>query len=383
MSVRQNTAVAAPQVRANAGNVSTNRNLGNALTNRNAFQPQQTDLDQQQQQQQDELDPSYFQPSALATNSTLMLRQIPAGNYPTTCWFEPLGYCQSGMNRNGWCSWHVRYMFNGQSIGVNYAVMNDDKLEIVKYNRLLASIPMRYSPTLVRVFPIIEMYQSLEELERDLNFGLLHYTLSHSLPRRSQAEVDRIVLEHKIYFMLMMEACASNSETSSRNIEIPAIVRINTQNVYRYVTNQLLNKDYQIHLAVRDTDTQSLRHLDLRRCTILTQSIALLFDLPYAFNADMNISISNPPAFQIARNDLVVEEAKMFNGTYLLPDGCSTLGSPCTISMFRFDTNGEVSFYDKNYTPTRETCLSTNVDKRQLLAYANPPEGANPAVGGV
>lgn len=110
--------------------------------------------------------------------------------------------------------------------------------------------------------------------------------------------------------------------------------------------------------------------MDLRKCTVFTQSIVLMFEQPYAFNSMLNVSIANHPSILVAERYLVADQTKLFNGTFKLADGTITEGSPMTVSIFRFDTNGEVSFYSKNFVPSQELCLRTNIDRQQLYRYA-------------
>lgn len=322
-----------------------------------------------------EIDTTEYVPTQLASTSALMMQPVKCRNYPPTCWFEPLGYCVDGLNRNGWCSWHLHHLFNGQSASETEAVHVNGSIEIVKYQRLLTFLPMPMNPALVRVFPIIETYESLEDLERNLNFGLFVYTLRNSA-NRSEEEVNRIVAEHKAYFMLMMEAVTSNSEGSRRNINIDPIIRVNTAACVDYVSENLYRKEYNMHLIMTVPTTNTIQHLDLKRCTALTQSIATLFELPYGFSAELNLCLSAPAAFMIAQNDLVVDESKMSHGTFALADNSQTHGTPCTISIFRTDMNGDVSFYSSNYKRSSEKCLRTNIDRRKLLDYVNPPAQA-------
>lgn len=319
-----------------------------------------------------EVDTAETIPSQLATNSTLMMKRLKCRNNPPTCWFEPLGYCRDGLNRNGWCSWHLHHMFNGQSALENSAVYVNNSVEIVKYQRLLTYVPMPVRPSLVRVFPIIENYETLEDLERNLNFGLLVFTLRNSA-KRTDEEVNRIVAEHKAYFMLMMEAVTSNSEGSRRNINIDPIVRVNTAACVNYVSEHLFDRSYSIKIILTQPESNTIQHLDLKQCTALTQSIISLFELPYGFNQDLNVCFSAPAAFFVAGTDLVVDESKMSHGTFALNDNTQTYGTPCTMSIFRSDTNGDISFYSSNYQRSREKCLQTHIDRRKLLEYVNPP----------
>lgn len=353
-------------------NISSNRFGGPSLAGRNPAAVQQFQpTNDAEQPAEDNSDPSYLQPSLMSSQSTLALRPVRPANYPATCWFAPLGYCLPGICRNGFCSYHVRHLFNAQAHTQYLTKVGDDsKLEVLACDRMLSAVPMSFEPVLVRMMPLPELYEKLEDLERELNFGMLHYTLSNAYPRKSADEVNRIVMEHKAYFMLMMEASVSNSDTSSRNVEIPAIVRINTEAAVKYVSNQLNQKSYNIHLAIANSQTRSLFHMDLRKCTVFTQSIVLMFEQPYAFNSMLNVSIANHPSILVAERYLVADQTKLFNGTFKLADGTITEGSPMTVSIFRFDTNGEVSFYSKNFVPSQELCLRTNIDRQQLYRYA-------------
>jgi hypothetical protein len=330
------------------------------------------------------IDTNEFVPSQMATNSALMLRTSPCTNVQPTCWFEPLGYCSDGFNRNGWCSWHLHHFFNGQNISqpdtickmvqVNGQLV--PRLEVVKSQRFLTYLPMPLNPSLVRVFPLIETYETLDDLERNLNFGMLVYTLRHST-KRSEQEINKIVMEHKAFFMLMMEAMVSNSETSRRsNVVIDPIIRINTAACVNYVSENLRNKPYDIHLIMtvpgNANGPTSLQHLNLKRCTTLTQSIALLFELPYRYSPELNVSLAAPAAFMVTGNDIVCDESKMSHGTIPLENRFQTYGTPCTLSLFRSDNERDVSFYTNNYSRSSERCLRSNIDRKKLLDYVIP-----------
>lgn len=334
------------------------------------------------------IDTNELPPSEMASTSALMLRETACANAQSTCWFEPLGYCSDGFNRNGWCSWHLHHFFNGQNIAQPDAIckmvqqngQSIPRLEIVRSQRFLTYLPMPLSPSLVRVFPLIETYQSLDDLERNLNFGVLVYTLRHS-SKRSEQEINKIVMEHKAYFMLMMEAMVSNSETSRRsNVVIDPIIRINTAACVNYVSENLRNKQYDIHLIVtvpgNATGPASLQHLNLRKCTTLTQSIALLFELPYRYSPELNVSLAAPAAFMATANDIVCDESKMSHGTITLENGKQTYGTPCTLSLFRSDNEKDVSFYTNSYSRSSERCLRSNIDRKKLLDYVNPTKPA-------
>jgi hypothetical protein len=324
------------------------------------------------------IDTTEYIPSELASTSSLMGHEVQCRNYPATCWFEPLGYCSDGLNRNGWCSWHLHHLFNAQSASEPETVYNNGRIEIVKYQRMLTFLPMPLNPALVRVFPIIETYESLDDLERNLNFGLFVYTLRHSA-RRSDEEVNRIVAEHKVYFMLMMEAMTSNAQASRRNVVIDPIIRINTAACVDYISENLYNKQYNMHLILtvpaNGAAPSTIQHLDVRRCSTLTQSIVTMFELPFGFSAELNLCLASPAAFMVAGNDLVCDESKMSHGTFALNDGKQTFGTPCTLSIFRTDTAGDMSFYSSNYSRSSERCLQSHVDRKKLLDYVNPQPG--------
>lgn len=316
-----------------------------------------------------EEDPSNVEPSEFAQNSSLMVRDVPRQNYPTTCWMEPLGYCTDGLNRNGWCSWHVRHLFNGQLISSNFAIVNGNQIEVVRQNRLLTYIPMPFRAASVYVFPIIELFEDLQSLKDSLNFSMLQYTLEKS-KKYNANEVSRIVALHKAYFVQMIEASTSSSDFSQQRVQIDPIVRLNTTACVNYVSDQLLNKDYKVHVAFADeNDNNTIKHIDLHKCTTLTQSVLLMFELAYAFAPEMNVCLSVPPSFGVYRRQLVADETRMSLGTYMLDDGSRTYGTPCNLSMFRYDTNGEIAFHDPKYKRSTQKCISSNVNQNNLFQY--------------
>lgn len=378
MSATQQASVRDPNVQLSTG-VSSSLNLGGQPVSRNvpqrpanepANEPLATD------------DASSLQPSRFASRSSLMVREVPKGNYKTTCWFEPLGYCQDGFNRNCWCSWHMRHFFNGLSTSEYVTVMNKDRVELISYSRMLCYIPMPFRPSFVRVFPIIEMFQNMQQLENALNFGMMQYTLKYGgSTKHSDAEISKIIAEHKAYFLMMMEVATNRGDYNPRRTqEIPPIVRLNTAACVDCLSNHLLKKQYNIHLVVANEQRQTPLHMDLRLCTAFTQSIVLLFDLPYGFPAELNKCLAMPPAYMTYDNYLVADESKLHLGTYRVDDCSKTFGSQCTIMTFRLDSNGEIAFFDQDYKIQKERCVLPTINRNGLFEYLFPKQP--PALAG-
>lgn len=314
-------------------------------------------------------DPSSIEPSEFAQTSSLMVRDVPRQHYASTCWMEPLGFCADGLNRNGWCSWHVHHLFNGQLTNMNFAIVNGDQIEVVRQNRLLTYIPMPFRTASVYVFPFIELFNNLQALKDNLNFSMLQFTLERS-KKYTAEQVSRIVALHKAYFIQMIEASTLSSDISRKGVPIDPIVRLNTEACVNYVSDQLLNKDYRVHVTLSDgNDNNKVKHINLHKCTTLTQSIVLMFELAYAFAPEMNVCLSVPPSFGVYRGQLVADQARMSLGTYILDDGSRTYGTPCNLSMFRYDTNGELAFHDTKYKRSAQKCVSSVVDERNLVQY--------------
>lgn len=318
-------------------------------------------------------DPSLFQPTELFRNSVLMLREPKGEKTAPTCWFEPLGYCRDGLNSNGWCQWHLRHLFNCQPTTEYTAVNYDNKIKLLAYTKPKCYIPMPFEVDQVGVIPIIEMYDSIEEIENNTIFGVLQYTLMHSGSKYSEEQRNRIVKEHKAYFLLMLEASTSNAALSRKNIPIEPTIRINTDACVRYVSSKLWPKSYDIHLQVMDATTNTLQRINVRSCTAFTQSILLQCDLAYVYVQKLNVMLCNSPAFSVNDRMLVVDETKMSEGTYQLQNGTCTIGSPYTAAIYRNDIGGEVSFLTRDYKRSSQVCTRLQIDNKNLLQYTEKP----------
>lgn len=315
---------------------------------------------------------SEYLPSQFIARSSLMIREVPKASYPTPCWFEPLGYCEDGFNRNCWCSWHCRHLFNGQSTSEYITVRNQDHIEIIKYNRMLTYIPMPLVTKSVKTFPLIEMYDSIQDIEKNLNFGVMYYTLSLGNKKLTEEEKSKIIYEHKAYLLMMLEVGTNSNNFTRRITEIPPVVRLNTAACVDCMSNHLLKKTYDIRLLVVNPSTQTSQYLNLKKCTVFTQSLVLLFGLTYAFPPELDVCLSIPPSYMLKDRSLVADPSKLHCGTYRLENGVQTYGSQCTISVFRMDGGGDMTFYDPNYKRASERCVGPTVNRDGLYAYLFP-----------
>lgn len=331
-----------------------------------------------------QIDENEVSPSTMVTTSTLMPRKGQRHCRPT-CWFEPLGYCSDKFNINGWCAWHIRHFFNIQTTSQDEFVNEGGHLQLVRFNRELASLPLPLTTSLVGCFPIIELYQDLTSLEQNLNFGLFAYTvLTHKLSfsrttnsgnliqndpvytQKITEEVNRIVAEHKAYLLLMLESVVRPEYKRAPCTNDP-IILLNTNDCVNYVSTFLEKRQFMLNLLVPNLSTGQLQHLDLRKCSTFTISFVTLFELSYAFSRELNLCLSMPTAFNVANGrDLLCDQSKLSHGTLAIR-GQQTYGSPCTLGMFRSDTGGDLLFIAHDYRTSKERCLSTELDRKKLL----------------
>lgn len=300
--------------------------------------------------------------SQLVRMSSLLPLKVVSKLIFSTCFFEPLEYCTRGYLTDGFCNFHEQFMFNvcGENVGM---VMKDlrRRTVFVKTPRKLIKYPVELRPDFIKVFPLLELFDDIEEFENNLDLSLFAYNLLQKY--KKPEDVTRIVNEHKAYIMRIVRMYTTSTNTT----------RVEDAKIGQYMeawikdrSNDLLANAFNIKLIYMDDQAQ-LRWINLSECSILTQMIVLLFENPYVISKSLNNAcLSVPAAYTIVDRCIALDCTKAAHGT-LTKEGITAYGDPATISMFRSDNNESISFVRDNYNPEREICFGTKVDKIELL----------------
>lgn len=302
------------------------------------------------------------QVSQLVRLSSLQPLKVVSKLIHSTCLFEPLNYCTRGYLTNGFCNFHEHFVFNtcGENVGM---VMKDlrGRTVFIKTPRKLVKYPVELRPDFIKVFPILELFDDVDEFENQLDLSLFAYNLLQKY--RKPEDVTRIVNEHKAYIMRIVRMYTASINTT----------RVEDAKIGQYMetwikdrSNDLLAHPFNIKLIYMDESGQ-LRWLNLNECSLITQMIVLLFENPYVVSKSLNNAcLSVPAAYTIVDRCIALDCTKASHGT-LMKEGIAAYGDPATISMFRSDNNEPISFVRDNYNPEREICFATKVDKSELL----------------
>lgn len=305
--------------------------------------------------------------------SSLMRLSKTSHDTEHVCFFEPLNYCVPGSLINGFCDFHRHNMFNVENTMVGMLIRNGrEKLMMVKNPRKLIKWPTQLRTDFIRVFPIVELCDNIEDFEQNLNLSLFAYNLMQQ--EKKIEKVHQIVKEHKAYIMRIMRMYTP-SETTAR-VEDSKI----SQYFEAWLKNQshdLNNSPFNIKIVYVSNDEESdnldgestqLRWLSLQECSVITQAIALLYETPYVISRSLNNAcLSVPPAFTVLNEKtLVLDCTKAAHGT-TFSQNIPAYGDPATLSMFRSDGNENVTFIREGYNPNREICFYSKIDKKALL----------------
>lgn len=287
-----------------------------------------------------------------------------------TCFFEPLNYCKHGCLINGFCEYHANFMFNVtlMSVGVLQRTTND-KLAHIKQLRKFIRFPTRFQSSLLRIMPVPELCDNIEDFERNLRLDLFAYSLLPKVNSPTDSQyVDLEIAVHKAYLVRALRLFTPNANTQHRNDD--AIIAYNVSNWIRYCARELKRVRYDgklVFLATTDTGSE-MRYLSLNKCSVLTQMIALMYDTPYVQSPTLNYKwLSLPAAVTVYDNkNFVLDCTKASHGT-ATNLGVPTIGDPATLAYFRLDKNDNIYIYEEKYSPSQEVCFKTEVNKGELI----------------
>lgn len=305
-------------------------------------------------------------PADWITNSSLMMPSSTMIEYgEPACLFEPLNYCRPGKLYFGFCEHHMHYMFNITRDRVGMLVRtDDDKMKHVQYPKRLIKFPMKFQSNLLRIMPIPELCRDIDEYERSLRLDLFAYLLSQRSVNSQLIDVE--VAVHKAYLMRVMRLFTPNNNTLHRNDD--SVIAYSVNNWLRYCANELRRVSYDGKLVflASNRDRPEMRYLSLNRCSVLTQMIALSYDVSYVQSINLNYRwLSSPSAVIVYDNSLVLDCTKASHGT-LKNSSVQTIGDPATLSYFRLDKNPYIEIVSE-FTPAREICFKSEVNKGELI----------------
>lgn len=305
-------------------------------------------------------------PASWILNSSLMMPSTDIEHGEPSCLFEPLNYCRPGKLYFGFCEHHVQYMFNIARDKVGMLIRTaDDKMKHIQYTRKFIKFPMKFQSSLLRIMPIPELCRDIDEYERVLRLDLFAYLLSQRATNPQAIDIEIAV--HKAYLIRIMRLFTPNNNTLHRNDD--SVISYSVNNWLRYCANELKRVAYDGKLVFLSSsgDRPEMRYLSLNRCSILTQMIALSYDTAYAQSVNLNYRwLSSPAAVIVYDNSLVLDCTKASHGT-ISNAAVQTLGDPATLSYFRLDKNMNIDISADKFSPAREICFRSEVNKSDLI----------------
>lgn len=314
-------------------------------------------------------------PADWILNSSLI---VPTGSKivydEPSCLFEPLNYCKPGKLYFGFCEHHMHYMFNITRDQVGMLIRTDnDKMKHVQYTKRLIKFPTKFQSSLLRIMPVPELCRDIEEYEQNLRLDLFAYLLSQRSVSQQLINVE--VAVHKAYLLRIMRLFTPNNNTLHRNDD--SVIAYSVNNWLRYCASELQRVPYDGKLVFLSSngDRPEMRYLSLNRCSVLTQMIALAYDVPYAQSINLNYRwLSSPAAVLVYDNTFVMDCTKASHGT--LPNASApTIGDPATLSYFRLDKNPHIDIVADQFTPAREICFKSEVNKGELIGIVPETPG--------
>lgn len=341
------------------------------------FEPEPLNLDSNNQSQDDQpmdvqqssavTDRGEQLPSSWILNSSLVMPTTAKIDFDEpSCLFEPLNYCKPGKLYFGFCEHHMHYMFNITRDQVGMLIRTDnDKMKHVQYTKRLIKFPTKFQSSLLRIMPIPELCDNIEEFEQKLRLDLFAYLLSQRSV--SQQLIDIEVAVHKAYLIRVMRLFTPNNNTLHRHDD--SVIAYSVNNWLRYCASELSRVPYdgKLVLLSSNNNTPEIRYLSLNRCSILTQMIALSYEVPYVQSINLNYRwLSSPSAVLVYDDTFVMDCTKASHGT-LSNASVPTIGDPATLSYFRLDKNPHIDIVSDRFTPAREICFKSEVNKGELI----------------
>lgn len=288
-----------------------------------------------------------------------------------TCFFEPLNYCKAGRLVNGFCEHHTNYMFNVTlaSCGTLTRALGD-KIVHTKQLRKFVRYPVRFEASLLRMMPVPELCNNIDEYEQNLRLDLFAYLLA---PRHNDSKrTDLEVAVHKAYLVRAFRLFTPNGQTQHRPDD--SIIAYNVSNWLRYCSRELkrIRYDGKLVFLASDETGSEMRYLSLNKCSIFTQMIALLYDTPYVQSPSLNYKWLSLPASVTVYDskNFVLDCTKASHGT-TGNFGVPTLGDPATMAYFRLDKNENVYIVEDRWVPSREVCFRSEVNRNELIGLSS------------
>lgn len=313
-------------------------------------------------------------------NSAMMAdKEATNKSFEPSCAFEAIGYCVKGVLINGFCSYHTRLMFNiVHSMQGTLTRSSNDRIVHTKQLRAFIRYPLRFSANLYRVMPIPELCRDIKEYEENLKLDLFAYIIN----QRKNKKYNDLELATTKGLLLRIVQLLSNTPKQQYN-DNDTIILSSALNWRNYMADRLKEIKYDINLLflAQGDSGPELRYIKLQDCSILTQAMVLLFDVPYVQCPSLNYEwLSIPAAVSVyGEKSLVVDATRASHGT-ASNLGVPTLGDPATCSYIRLDKNEKILIMEENWTPASEICFPSEIDKSELLGLDDRRSNQNNSI---